>query len=432
MVAERDGWLLQREARIASLEATIANLEEMSRGLAASAREREKQAECRLSETATSLRAEIAGHERVVREREATIERLVSEATALRERETLQRESRKLADRRIAEISAHHDEAVRLLRTHIALFDGEVARREDAVRDREKRIAWLENELSALREQEEATQQRERLALRRMAETSARHDDSAKTLRANIHRLETEIAGRENTVRDREKRIASLEGEVRYLETLRSPHRTDDMPTRLRDVVSRLPGWCHEEKATWMADHIRGSGYKVAAEIGVFAGRSLFPIALAIEANQGRAVYAVEAWDREVATSTPTDEVNDYWWRTEDLSRAKSQFLTEMVSQGLVDLIKVIELPSDIAWKAVLRHIGRVVEFLHIDGAHSEDQSISDAAHWSQLVVPGGTIVLDDIDWPSVRKANEFLTGQFERIEEITGAGMAFAAFRVS
>ena len=40
-------------------------------------------------------------------------------------------------------------------------------------------------------------------------------------------------------------------------------------------------------------------------------------------------------------------------------------------------------------------------------------------------------IVLDDIDWSGVRKANEFLARRFERIEEIRGYGAAFAAYRV-
>jgi len=43
-----------------------------------------------------------------------------------------------------------------------------------------------------------------------------------------------------------------------------------------------------------MADHIVQKGYKTATELGVYAGRSVFPIALAIAANQGQAVYPVD------------------------------------------------------------------------------------------------------------------------------------------
>src|SRR5215469_8827271 len=132
-----------------------------------------------------------------------------------------------------------------------------------------------------------------------------------------------------------------------------------------------------------MADHIVGSGYKIAAELGVFAGRSLFPIALAIAANEGHAVYAVDAWDNAVATSTPTSERDHIWWDTVDLVAAKSSFLRETVSQNLVSLIKIIELPSTEACNTISKLGGKAIDFLHIDGAHSEDQALSDVTNWS-------------------------------------------------
>ena len=60
-----------------------------------------------------------------------------------------------------------------------------------------------------------------------------------------------------------------------------------------------------------MADHIVQREYKTATEVGVYAGRSVFPIALAIAANQGHAAYAVDAWDNAVATSAPISERDD-------------------------------------------------------------------------------------------------------------------------
>jgi predicted O-methyltransferase YrrM len=192
-----------------------------------------------------------------------------------------------------------------------------------------------------------------------------------------------------------------------------------------------LPGWCPEEKALWMADHIVQKGYKTAAELGVYAGRSVFPIALAIAANQGHAVYAVDAWDNAVATSAPISERDDIWWDAVDLVAIKSQFLRETVSQNLVGLIKIIELPSAEACRTVSGLIGRSIDFLHIDGAHSQAQALADVTNWSRLVAVAGMIVLDDIDWPWVRRADQFLASRFERIEEIRGSGTAFTAYRV-
>jgi predicted O-methyltransferase YrrM len=180
-----------------------------------------------------------------------------------------------------------------------------------------------------------------------------------------------------------------------------------------------------------MADHIVQNGYKTATELGVYAGRSVFPIALAIAANQGNAVYAVDAWDNSVAISAPTSERDDIWWEAVDLVNIKSEFLRETISQNLVSLIKIIELPSAEACRTVSSLIGRSIDFLHIDGAHSEAQVLVDVTNWSKLVALGGTIVLDDINWSGLRRADEFLASRFERIEEIRGSGTAFTAYRV-
>jgi hypothetical protein len=297
-----------------------------------------------------------------------------------------------------------------LLSTRTKRLSHEVAQRDEWLLQRETRIASLEATVSELeemlREREASVRQREKLS-------------------------EIELARREDTIRERETRIAWLEGQVRRLETPRLPPCTDDLRTRLKDVTTRLPGWCPEEKALWMVDHIVQKGYKTATELGVYAGRSVFPIALAIAANQGHAVYAVDAWDNAIATSAPISERDDIWWDAVDLVAIKNQFLRETISQNLVGLIKIIELPSAEACQTLSGLIGRSIDFLHIDGAHSEAQALADVTNWSNLVALGGTIVLDDIDWSGVRRADEFLASRFERIEEIRGSGTAFTAYRV-
>lgn len=285
-----------------------------------------------------------------------------------------------------------------------------VAERDDWLLRREMRIASLEATISNLEN------------VLRDRETAVRHRERD---------TEDEIARREATIRDREERIAWLEDQVRRLETPRLLPRTNDLRLRLKDVLGRLPGWCPEEKARWMTDQILDNGYKVAAEIGVFADRSVFPIAFAIAANKGSAVYAVDAWENAVATSSPTEQQNHIWWDSADLISVKSSFLREIISQNPVGLIKIFELPSALAYGAVSQQIGKNIDFLHIDGAHSEVQASFDAVHWSELVAPGGTIVLDDIDWSGVRDAAAFLSGKFEQIEELRGEQFAFAAYRV-
>jgi hypothetical protein len=126
-----------------------------------------------------------------------------------------------------------------LLSVRTEKLSREIAQRDEWLLQREARIASLEATISELekmlREREASVRQREKLS-------------------------ETEIARREDTLRERETRIASFEGQVRRLETPRLPPCTDDLRVRLKDVVRRLPGWCPEERALWMADHIVQNG----------------------------------------------------------------------------------------------------------------------------------------------------------------------------
>ena len=198
-----------------------------------------------------------------------------------------------------------------LLSKRTKRLDRDITQRDEWLLQREGRIASLEATISELetmlREREAAVRQHEKLSELEIA----RREEA---LREREKSSEIEIARREDAIREREARIACLEGQVRRLGTPRLPPCTDDIHVRLKEVVARLPGWCPEEKAVWMADHIVQKGYKTATELGVYAGRSVFPIALAIAANQGHAVYAVDAWDNAVATSASINQPDDIWW----------------------------------------------------------------------------------------------------------------------
>jgi hypothetical protein len=73
----------------------------------------------------------------------------------------------------------------------------------------------------------------------------------------------------------------------------------------------------------------------------------------------------------------------------------------------------------------------RHIDLVHVDGAHSVEQSMFDATNWLTLLRPGGYLVLDDINWPTVGMAHEYLKAAailvFENADE---AGGHFAIFR--
>jgi hypothetical protein len=71
---------------------------------------------------------------------------------------------------------------------------------------------------------------------------------------------------------------------------------------------------------------------------------------------------------------------------------------------------------------------GRIA-LLHIDGNHSYENAKADVAAWSDLVMPGGWIIIDDYTWPfgdgPKRVGNEYLVDNREKISTAFVMGSA-------
>jgi hypothetical protein len=90
-------------------------------------------------------------------------------------------------------------------------------------------------------------------------------------LSTRTKKLSPEVARRDAWLLQREARIASLEATISELATMFREREAAvrERENRLTDVATGLPGWCPEEKALWMADHIARKGRKTATELGV-------------------------------------------------------------------------------------------------------------------------------------------------------------------
>jgi predicted O-methyltransferase YrrM len=186
-------------------------------------------------------------------------------------------------------------------------------------------------------------------------------------------------------------------------------------------VMSTLEGWCTTEKASVMIDLIAGTGAKKIVEIGVFGGKSLIPMAIAVKQLRGGIVYGVDSWDSRESISG-MDEVHGNWWGTLD---------HESIFQGLLQKINELELQNEIT---LIRSSSEScspipdIDFLHIDGNHSEKASLYDVRKWVPLVKSGGIIVLDDLTWMiggirSQEKTVTWLNESCIKVAEFHGEG---------
>jgi FkbM family methyltransferase len=212
-----------------------------------------------------------------------------------------------------------------------------------------------------------------------------------------------------------------------------APHaRRAALNARIVAALPAIEGWCTPRKAVWLAGLIAENGCNQVLEIGVFGGRSLIPMALAVrqQAPDGK-VYGVEAWTSDLEVETATDAAGDAWWRNVELEAIKARFLSSLLDNELAGIVNVLEMSSDEAF-ACLTAIGPFAfDLIHLDGSHDEAQALRDARSWMGLLRPGGILVLGDIAWPSMQAAREHLRSNLSVVEEVfESEGVAYGAYR--
>lgn len=130
-------------------------------------------------------------------------------------------------------------------------------------------------------------------------------------------------------------------------------------------------------------------------EIGSYKGKSTCYLAEGARSGCGAHVWAVEPWD------LPGNVTGRFGFAQESTKQA---FFQQVKAMGLDDQITVIQaFGADAAenWR------GPRVGLLYIDGDHSASSVRRDFEAWRRHLVPGATVVFDDLDTkrnPGVRR----------------------------
>lgn len=175
-------------------------------------------------------------------------------------------------------------------------------------------------------------------------------------------------------------------------------------------------GWCSVEKAQTLAAAVLALRPETVVEIGVYAGRSFIPMALALQQlGHGKAI-GIDPYDAAVSAAGEVEK-NAEWWASFDHGQIEQVFLTAVEALELQQFVELWKKPSDEVLPP--ENIG----LLHVDGSHTE-QAIRDVTRYARNVIIGGMVCLDDILWDggAVSQAAELLkTMGFEELYRVIG-----------
>jgi hypothetical protein len=178
--------------------------------------------------------------------------------------------------------------------------------------------------------------------------------------------------------------------------------------------LPKLPGWCTPEKTRRMFELTKGS--MLCVELGVFGGRSLVSIALAL-ADQGFGrVDGIDPYTTSAALEGTNDPANDEWWAHLDYKAIENIAEETLYRLELVQYTRLVRMLS----RSVVEFYGdETIDLLHQDSNHSEEITCQEVALWAPKIRSGGYWAFDDTNWPTTKKAQKLLLESgFTRTED--------------
>ena len=168
-------------------------------------------------------------------------------------------------------------------------------------------------------------------------------------------------------------------------------------------------GWCPLEKAKRIMDVILNNNSEICVEGGVYGGSSFFPLAAALSFKKQGMAYAIDPWYNDPCLEGYQKDVDEkifnYWGKI-DLEKTMHKFIKDMSRNDLDSNYTLMRLCSA---EAAPLFEDASIDFLHIDGNHSEVASVNDVNTWLPKVKSGGVICFDDSWWESTQKAIKIL-----------------------
>lgn len=195
--------------------------------------------------------------------------------------------------------------------------------------------------------------------------------------------------------------------------------------------VETIPGMCDHEKVRALYEIARYCPAGDVVEIGTWWGKSAFVLQQLAQRFGIGHLLCVDPWSDSHLVQNDKNGLVDVASTQYSAEEAFNVFQINLLPYSAHN-INYLRMPSTEGAKHYRSHsavetpsFGRTtysgqIALLHIDGNHSYENARADIAAWSDLVMDGGWIVMDDYTWPfgdgPKQASNEFLTANQEKI----------------
>lgn len=138
-------------------------------------------------------------------------------------------------------------------------------------------------------------------------------------------------------------------------------------------------------------------------------------------------MYAIDAWAPQAALEwiDPSDP-NYSWWSQIDFNCFYHQSIDLIQKNNLKNTCSIIK---DRSQNAVDLFIDGTIDFIHIDGNHSENAVFQDVVNYFPKLKDQGYLLLADPNWISARKALVYLLERAD-IQSPFSSSATFLLFR--
>ena len=161
----------------------------------------------------------------------------------------------------------------------------------------------------------------------------------------------------------------------------------------IQEVHARTEGWCSWQKAETLSSIVLALRPALCVEIGVWYGRSLFPVAQALQHVGSGKVLAIDPWLAGCSVAGQVNQADVEWWNRQSIHEdAYKGFLAGVERLQLKPFVDVHRMHSD-EYDPEQR-----IGLLSVDGNHGV-QAIKDMQRYAPAVERGGFLVADDIQW---------------------------------